>query len=92
MNKEELIKRVCKKNKQLKSEDVNNVINVSLDVIKEAMLSNEKILLSGLFSLVPYVMKERTGRNIKTGEKIPIPQKKNYSIRISRNLKQQMND
>ena len=92
MFKEDLICKVCERNKQVKKEDVRSVIDATIDTIKEAMVSKEQILLKGLFSLNSYKTKARTGYNFKTKEKVLIPERKNYSIRISRNLKQQMND
>lgn len=92
MFKEDLIYKVCENCKHVKKEDVRSVIDATIDTIKEAMVSNEQILLKGLFSLNPCKTKARTGYNFKTKEKVLIPERKNYSMKISRSLIKQIND
>lgn len=92
MSKKDLICKVCEKCKQVKKEDVKSVIDATIDTIKDAMVSNEQILLKGLFSLNPCKTKARTGYNFKTKEKVLIPERKNYSVKISRSLIKKLND
>lgn len=92
MFKEDLIIKVCERSKHVKKEDVKSVIDATIDTIKEAMVSNEQILLKGLFSLNPCKTKARTGYNFKTKEKVLIPERKNYSMKISRSLIKKIND
>ena len=71
MNKSELIDAIAE-NTDLSKKDVGNVIDAMQDVISDALVSGEKVALTGFGTFQTSDRKARTGINPATGEKIQI--------------------
>ena len=72
MNKTELI-AITAENTGLTKKDTERVINAALDAITAAMVSDEKVQLSGFGTFDIKHREARTGRNLHTKESIEIP-------------------
>ncbi|NPV52880.1 MAG: HU family DNA-binding protein [Firmicutes bacterium] len=72
MNKAELISDVAEK-VDLKKKDVEQVVGVVFDSIKDALAQGDKVQLVGFGTFAVKKRAERVGRNPQTGEEIRIP-------------------
>lgn len=91
MNKKEFIGCMVKKT-HLSTTQVQEVTNVAIQVITEAMLNNDRIAFLGFGSLEPTSRAERMGRNPKTGEPVAIRACKTVKFKPSKELLLSLNN
>jgi nucleoid DNA-binding protein len=89
MTKQQLIEKVVAKTELGKAE-VEVTVDSVLELIKEALQSNERVDLRGFGSFVVKDRKERQGRNPRTGETIIIAAKRDASFRPSKELTERL--
>jgi len=82
MNKSELIKAVAEKT-SLTQAQAKEAVNTALDVIKEATLSEGKVVLSEFGTFKKHVSAARVGRNPNSGETINLPSKTSIKFKAS---------
>ena len=80
MTKQQLIEKVAAKT-ELKKAEVEVAVDSVLELIAEALRSNERVDIRGFGSFVVKERKERQGRNPRTGETITIPAKRDASFK-----------
>ena len=74
MNKGDLINRIAE-NADLNKAQATEALNAMLDAISNSLIDGEKVTLVGFGTFLPEYRKARIGRNPKTREEIPIPEK-----------------
>jgi nucleoid DNA-binding protein len=89
MTKQQLIEKVAAKTELGKAE-VEVALDSVLELIAEALRSNERVDLRGFGSFVVKDKKERQGRNPRTGETITIPAKRDASFRPGKELTEKL--
>jgi nucleoid DNA-binding protein len=89
MTKQQLIESVAAKT-ELGKADVGVAVDSVLELIAEALQSNERVDLRGFGSFVAKDRKERQGRNPRTGETITIPAKRDASFKPSKELTERL--
>ena len=89
MTKQQLIEKVAAKTELGKAE-VEVAVDAALDLIGEALQSNERVDLRGFGSFVVKDKKERQGRNPRTGETITIAAKRDASFRPGKELTEKL--
>jgi nucleoid DNA-binding protein len=89
MTKQQLIEKVAAKTELGKDEAAVAVDSV-LDLIAEALRSNDRVDLRGFGSFVVKERKERQGRNPRTGESITIAAKRDASFRPGKELTERL--
>ena len=89
MTKQQLIEKVAAKTESGKTE-VEVVVDSVLELIAEALRSNERVDLRGFGSFVVKERKERQGRNPRTGETITIAAKRDASFKPSKELTEKL--
>lgn len=67
------------------------VVERFFEIIKESLIRNEKVMISGFGSFIPKEKKARIGRNPKTGEAITISPRKVLVFKVSQTLKKRLN-
>jgi DNA-binding protein HU-beta len=72
VNKADLIDQVADRTGQTKVA-VAAAIEAAMEVVVDAVAHSESVTLSGFGTFEPRERKERTGRNPRTGEAVPIP-------------------
>lgn len=80
MNKADLIDQVAARTGQTKI-SAAAAIDAAMDVIVDAVARSEPVTLSGFGTFEARQRKERTGRNPRTGEAVPIPERTVPSFR-----------
>ena len=89
MTKQQLIEKIAAKT-ELKKVEVEVAVDSVLDLIAEALRSNERVDLRGFGSFVVKERKERQGRNPRTGETITIPAKRDASFKPGKELTEKL--
>jgi nucleoid DNA-binding protein len=89
MTKQQLIEKVATQT-ELKKSEVEVAVDSVLDLIAEALRSNERVDLRGFGSFVVKDRKERQGRNPRTGETITIAAKRDASFKPSKELTEKL--
>ncbi len=91
MTKSELIARLSKRI-DLTQRDTRYVVDTIIDAMKEALKKGEKIEIRGFGTLGVKEYDPYMGRNPKTGEKVPVPKRREPFFRMGRLLFEYMNE
>ena len=75
MTKSELIERIVTHQGQLSSKDVELAIKTMLEQMSQALSTGDRIEIRGFGSFSVSRRPPRMGRNPRTGEQVPIPEK-----------------
>ena len=89
MTKQQLIDKVASKTELTKT-DVEAALDSVLEVIAEALRSNERVDIRGFGSFVVKDRKERQGRNPRTGEIITIAARRDASFKPGKELTERL--
>ena len=71
----------------LNKREAKEIVEVFFEEIRQALVSNEQVKLSGFGNFDLRIKKERPGRNPKTGEEIPISARQVVTFRPGQKLK-----
>ena len=72
--------------------DLIKVFNIFLDEIKMALKNGERVELRGWGIFYQKTQKSRNSRNPKTGEILFVPETKKITFKMSKNLKEKINE
>ena len=86
MTKNELVEKVAKKASLTKRAAADSV-NQTFDLIRDALIRGEKVVVTGFGTFLIRSRAARRGRNPQTGETIQIPQKKTPGFAAGKTLK-----
>ena len=93
MSRQDLIKKLKKKNPKLNQLEIETVIDSFCDNVERALKEGRKVQLRGFGTFYVKKIKERySARNPKTGELIYVPEKNKVRFRASKNLKKKINE
>lgn len=90
MNKKELIDAMAK-DLDTSKKDIDLVLGTFMDVVKEALLEEEKVTLVGFGTFQVQQRKATTGINPQTKEKMDIPAKKYAKLKFSDKINEVLN-
>ena len=90
VTKAELINRIAKK-EACSASEAKRRLELTVDIIKDALRNGESVRLSGLGTFEPRTHAEREGYNPQNGDRILIPKYNTVSFRISRDFKSILN-
>ena len=93
MVKSEIIKQLHKKHPALKRSQIESIFDIMFNAISDNLIEEKSIELRdfGRFS-VKTIKAKYNARNPKTGEIIYVPEKKKISFKMSKHLKQIINE
>lgn len=86
MTKNELIEKVAKKSHLTKRAGAD-AVNSTFDLIKDALVRGEKVIITGFGTFLIRSRAARRGRNPQTGEIIQIPAKKTPGFTAGKTIK-----
>ena len=89
MNKEELVNTVSSSTGYTLS-TVSEIVQKTLETIAYGLVSGESIKISPIGSFKPVVRRPRVARNINTGERILVPEKRTVTFKPSTALENAM--
>ena len=75
-----------------KNKDLEKIINIILQEIKQALKRGERVELRGFGIFSRNIQKARISRNPKTGEKVNTPEKKTIHFKMSKDLFNKLNN
>ena len=78
--KSKLLNQLKKSYPNFLKKDLEKVVSVVLNEIKQALKRGERVELRGFGIYSTNIQKARISRNPKTGEKVNTPEKKNNSL------------
>jgi integration host factor subunit alpha len=91
LTKADIISRVYAQGQLTKSEAAQ-AVEMTLELIKDALSSNQEVLISGFGKWSARAKSERRGRNPQTGDPLMLPARKVVTFRPSRVLKSRIQD
>ncbi len=86
MTKNDLIEKVAKKS-NLTKRAAADAVNATFNLIRDSLVRNEKVIITGFGTFLVRNRASRRGRNPQTGETIQIPSKKLPSFTAGKTIK-----
>jgi len=80
ITKNDLVRHAASQNGCL-LETSRNIFEAMLDSMRDAFKNNKCVELRGFGTFTPYMGAPRLGRNIKTGERVPVPARKTVKFK-----------
>jgi len=90
--KSELLKELKKSYPNFLTRDLNKVIDIIIEEIKEALNRNEGCEFRSFGSFRTSIQKASIRRNPKTGEKVNVPKKRTIKWKMSKDLFKKLNN
>ena len=90
--KSKLVKQLKKSYPNFLIKDLEKVISIILNEIKNTLKRSERVELRGFGVFSTRIQKESIRRNPKTGEKVNVPQKKTINFKMGKDLFKKLND
>ena len=75
MTKRDIVLKLSDKKPQLKQSDIMDVLQATLDIMVNALVEKKTIELRNFGVFKVKTRKAKKGRNPRTGEEVPVPQK-----------------
>jgi len=91
MNKKDIIEAIHAK-VGFSKRDTAAIIDKTLELLKSALAEGDSVMISSFGKLSVREKKARKGRNPKTGETIMLPARKVVTFKVSRVLKERINE
>lgn len=92
MTKADIVQAIYDRHGGLTKKESKKLVNFLMKSLKEKIMNEERIMITGLGSFEVVTRKSREGRNPQTGEKITIPARKKLVFRCSETLKEDLNE
>ena len=87
MNKNDISKRVYEAHGGISYAEAQKIVDLIIDIIKERLSREEKVLISGFGCFRVMSRKEKKGVNPQTGEPVVIAGRKSVKFKASKYLK-----
>ncbi len=91
MTKAELVELIVKET-GISKKDTGTIVNLILDNIGRALISNDKVELRGFGSFKVKQRRSRQARNPRTGDSVMVPHKRVPYFKASNELKARLNE
>ncbi|MEQ5778352.1 integration host factor subunit beta [Thalassospira sp. NFXS8] len=91
MTKSELIARLAELNPHLYQRDVERIVATIFDEITEALARGDRVELRGFGAFSVKDRESRVGRNPRTGEAVPVSEKKVPYFKTGKQLRERLN-
>ena len=91
MIKSELVQRIAEHNPHLYQRDVENIVNAILDEIVAALARGDRVELRGFGAFSTKQRQARTGRNPRTGDKVPVTEKLAPFFKTGKEMRERLN-
>jgi integration host factor subunit beta len=91
MIKSELVQRMHEQNPHLYHRDVENIVSTVLGAITDALRNGDRVELRGFGAFSAKERRARTGRNPRTGELVPVEEKRVPAFKTGKELRLRLN-
>lgn len=92
MIKSELISRIVEENPHLYQRDVELVVSTVFEEITTALVRGDRVELRGFGAFSVKKREARVARNPRTGEAVPVPEKRAPFFKAGKELRERLND
>ncbi|MEL6198542.1 MAG: integration host factor subunit beta [Pseudomonadota bacterium] len=92
MIKSELIQKIAEENPHLYQRDVERIVSTVFEEITSALARGDRVELRGFGAFSVKTRDARTGRNPRTGEAVPVPEKKVPFFKAGKDMRERMNN
>ena len=92
MIRSELLNTLAKDNPGLKSEEIEQVVDIFFDEIAQRLAEGGRVELRGFGAFSTRERAARTGRNPRTGESVDVPAKRVPYFRPGKEMRRVLND
>jgi len=92
MIQSELVARIAAQNPHLYQRDIENIVNTILGTVVDAMKNGDRVELRGFGAFSVKSRPARTGRNPRTGEKVPVSEKFVPFFKTGKEMRERLND
>ena len=92
MIRSELLNTLAKDNPGLKSEEIEQVVDIFFDEIAQRLAEGGRVELRGFGAFSTRERAARTGRNPRTGESLDVPAKRVPYFRPGKEMRRALND
>ena len=89
--KSELVQRMAARNPHLYQRDIENIIDAILGEIADALARGERVELRGFGAFSTKQRQARTGRNPRTGDKVPVTEKLAPFFKTGKEMRERLN-
>jgi integration host factor subunit beta len=89
--KSELVQRMAARNPHLYQRDIENIIDAILGEITNALARGERVELRGFGAFSTKQRQARTGRNPRTGDKVPVTEKLAPFFKTGKEMRERLN-
>ena len=90
--KSKLLNQLKKSYPNFLKKDLEKVLSVVLDEIKQALKRGDRVELRGFGMFSTNIQKARISRNPKTGEKVNTPEKKTIHFKMAKEMLKKLNN
>ena len=90
MTKSELIARLSRRYPQLVAKDAELAVNAILEAMTASLMNERRIEIRGFGTFTVNHRPPRTGRNPKSGEEVPVPEKFVPHFKAGRELRERV--
>jgi integration host factor subunit beta len=90
--KSKLLNQLKKSYPNFLKKDLEKVVSVVLDEIKQALKRGDRVELRGFGIFSTNIQKARISRNPKTGEKVNTPEKKTIHFKMAKEMFKKLNN
>ena len=90
--KSKLIKELKKSYPNFLSKDLEKLVSILLNEIKNTLKRGERVELRGFGTFQTNIQKESIRRNPRTGEKVSVPKKKTIHFKMAKDLFKKVNN
>lgn len=91
MTKSELIARLAEMNPHLYQRDVERIVATIFDEITDALARGDRVELRGFGAFSVKSREARVGRNPRTGDAVPVAEKKVPYFKTGKQLRERLN-
>lgn len=91
MIKSELIQRIAEDNPHLYQRDVERIVSTVFEEITQALVRGDRVELRGFGAFSVKHRDARIGRNPRTGESVPVPDKNVPFFKTGKDLRERLN-
>lgn len=91
MNKQDIVNKLHEQNGDMTKYQALQVVDAVIGIIREGIISGEKVVIPKFGTFEAKTMPARTARNPKTGETVNVPSCKKPTFKASCTLKEDAN-
>jgi len=89
--KSELVQRMAARNPHLYQRDIEHIVDAILGEITDALARGERVELRGFGAFSTKQRLARTGRNPRTGDKVPVTEKLAPFFKTGKEMRERLN-